>query len=108
MRAKPAHATRPSPALDSVGTGSPALSYASSLVSGPVANGSGVPGAAAKYSKDELLQIWKDSVVQPELAGDVERWDGVVSDDVHEPISLSHLDDTEKKVVYGMCVGYEH
>lgn len=101
MRAKPAHVPRPA-ALDPSlgGQGSPALSYSSSLHSLPGSKAD----AALKYSKEELLQVWKDAAIHPELSGEVERWDGVVSDDPHNPLGLIEMDEAEKKV-HGLRVG---
>ncbi|KAH7104504.1 hypothetical protein BKA62DRAFT_463201 [Auriculariales sp. MPI-PUGE-AT-0066] len=101
MRAKPAHVSRPSPAQDTSGTGSPALSYSSSLHSIARAD------VAVKYSKEDLLQIWKDMPVQPELSSEVERWDGVVGDDVQLPLGLSEPDDNEKKILFSQTLNSE-
>lgn len=101
MRAKPA--ARPSPLLEaspgngSLGMGSPAHSYSSSLLSTPATrSGDGT----LKYSKEEMLQIWKEASGRPELSLDVERWEGVVNEDAHEPLGLHDMDESEKKVSF--------
>ncbi|KZV95601.1 hypothetical protein EXIGLDRAFT_834204 [Exidia glandulosa HHB12029] len=102
MRAKPA--ARPSPLLEgspgtgtgSLGTGSPAHSYSYSLLATPASNRPG--DVSFKYSREEMLQIYKDAVSRPELSAEVERWDGVVNEDAHEPVGLHDMDEVEKKL----------
>lgn len=94
MRAKPA--ARPGPLPDGTGgTGSPAHSYSSSLLSTPATR---LGDSSYKYTKDEMLQIWKDSVNRPELSLEVERWEGVINDDAHEPVGVQEMDEAEKKL----------
>lgn len=92
MRAKPARpaagGTDGSPAS---GLLPPAASYASSLA----ARADG--GQGLRYTRDELIQIWKDGS-RGELSPEVERWDGVVGDDPHDPAGLHDMDEHEKKL----------
>lgn len=51
-----------------------------------------------RYSKDELLQIFRDGAGHAGLGLEVERWDGVVREVGTEPTSLREMGETEKKV----------
>lgn len=51
-----------------------------------------------KYSRDEMLQIWKDGGGRGNLPIEVERWEGVVREEPGEPVCLRELSDVEKKV----------
>lgn len=54
-----------------------------------------------KYSKDELLRIWKDGGGRGGLGLEVERWEGVVREVGDEPVGLKEMTDAERKVSVG-------
>ena len=51
-----------------------------------------------RYSKEELLQIYRDGGGQSGLGLEVERWEGVVREVSAEPTSLREISEAEKKV----------
>lgn len=51
-----------------------------------------------RYSRDELLNIYKESGGKFALGVDVERWEGVVREVPADPISLRELNEAERKV----------
>ncbi|KAL5495164.1 SMY2 [Sanghuangporus weigelae] len=51
-----------------------------------------------KYSRDEMLQVFKDLGGCSELPIEVERWDGVVRESSGEPVSLSDFTEVERKL----------
>ncbi|KAK0466371.1 uncharacterized protein EV420DRAFT_826857 [Desarmillaria tabescens] len=51
-----------------------------------------------RYSKEELLQIFRDGGGQGGLGLEVERWEGVVREIGTEPTSLREMGEAEKKV----------
>ena len=53
-----------------------------------------------RYSKDEMLRIYKESPKQS-LGLEVERWEGVVREQGSEPIALREMGEAEKKVSIG-------
>lgn len=50
------------------------------------------------YSKEELLQVWKDGGGRGGLGLEVELWEGVVREIGGEPIGLKEMTEGEKKV----------
>lgn len=50
-----------------------------------------------RYSRDQMLAVWKNGGGQGELGLEVERWPGIVREDVGEPLGLSELSADEKK-----------
>ncbi|KAG6885523.1 hypothetical protein C0993_000519 [Termitomyces sp. T159_Od127] len=52
-----------------------------------------------RYSKEELLRIYKEGGGKGGLGLEVERWEGVVREVVTEPVGLREMGDTEKKVL---------
>ena len=50
------------------------------------------------YSKEDLLQVWKDGGGHGGLGLEVELWEGVVREVGNEPISLKEMNEGEKKV----------
>jgi hypothetical protein len=50
------------------------------------------------YSKEELLQVWKDGGGRGGLGLEVELWEGVVREIGGEPIGLREMSEGEKKV----------
>ncbi|KZS90308.1 hypothetical protein SISNIDRAFT_185714 [Sistotremastrum niveocremeum HHB9708] len=51
-----------------------------------------------KYSKEEIIQVWKHGGGRNGLGLEVERWEGVVREVAGEPICLRDLGEVEKKV----------
>jgi hypothetical protein len=51
-----------------------------------------------KYSKDEMLQVWKDGGGRGALGLEVELWEGVVKELGGEPVGLKEMSEAEKKV----------
>ena len=51
-----------------------------------------------RYSKEELLRIYKEGGGRGGLGLEVERWEGVVREVTSEPIGLRDLSEAEKKV----------
>ena len=51
-----------------------------------------------RYSKEQMLQVWKDGGGRGALNLEVERWPGVVREAGGEPISLKEWSGEEKKV----------
>ncbi|KAF9040365.1 hypothetical protein BDZ89DRAFT_1156583 [Hymenopellis radicata] len=54
-----------------------------------------------RYSKDELLQIFRDGAGQAGLGLEVERWEGVVREVSTEPTALREMGEAEKKLFAG-------
>jgi PERQ amino acid-rich with GYF domain-containing protein len=51
-----------------------------------------------RYSKEELLRIYREGGGRGGLGLEVERWEGVVREVGSEPIALREMSDVEKKV----------
>lgn len=51
-----------------------------------------------RYSKEDLLRIYKESDNKGAMGLEVERWEGVVREGASEPVSLREMDEAEKKV----------
>jgi PERQ amino acid-rich with GYF domain-containing protein len=100
-----ASANRPPPSLLSptLPSASPpasgASSYSSLLTPAPHApperQGSDNPFL---YTREELLQVWKDGGGRGGLGLEVELWEGVVREVGGEPIGLKEMSEGEKKV----------
>lgn len=59
-----------------------------------------------KYSKDEMLKIYKDGGGRGGLGLEVERWEGIVREVGCDPVSLKEMGEGEKKVGFyllAMC-----
>ncbi|RDB28984.1 hypothetical protein Hypma_015129 [Hypsizygus marmoreus] len=54
-----------------------------------------------RYSKDELLRIFKEGGGRGGLGLEVERWEGVVREIGSEPVGLREMSDSEKKLFQG-------
>lgn len=57
-----------------------------------------------RYSKEDLLKIYKDGGGKAGLGLEVERWEGVVREHGSDPIELREMSEAEKKV---RCLGSE-
>lgn len=51
-----------------------------------------------RYSKEDLLRIYKEGGGKGGLGLEVERWEGVVREAGSEPVGLRDMSDSEKKV----------
>ena len=51
-----------------------------------------------RYSKEEMLRIYREGGGRGGLGLEVERWEGVVREDAAVPIALCEMSDAEKKV----------
>lgn len=51
-----------------------------------------------RYSKEELLKIYKDGGGKAGLGLEVERWEGVVREYGSDPVGLREMGEAEKKV----------
>ncbi|KAG5636559.1 hypothetical protein H0H81_007611 [Sphagnurus paluster] len=54
-----------------------------------------------RYSKEELLRIYKEGGGKGGLGLEVERWEGVVREVGSEPVALREMGDAEKKLFQG-------
>lgn len=53
-----------------------------------------------RYTKEEMLRIYRDNTSKTGLGLEVERWEGVVRETVAEPISLRAMSEAEEKVLF--------
>ena len=51
-----------------------------------------------RYSKEEMLRIYKEGGGRGGLGLEVERWEGIVREVGYDPIGLKDMSDAEKKV----------
>lgn len=54
-----------------------------------------------RYSKEDLLRIYKEGGGRGGLGLEVERWEGIVRELGSEPVGLKEMGDAEKKVLVG-------
>lgn len=54
-----------------------------------------------RYSKEQMLAVWKNGGGHGELGLEVERWPGIVTEETGEPLGLTDLSPEEKKVRLG-------
>jgi PERQ amino acid-rich with GYF domain-containing protein len=93
----------PPPTVNSLPTGASTYSalVSPAVVAQPVERDEAHP---FRYSKDELLRIFKEGGGRGGLGLEVERWDGVVREVGSEPVGLREMSDGEKKVgTYHHC-----
>lgn len=55
-----------------------------------------------RYTKEEMLRIYKEGGGKGGLGLEVERWEGIVHELGNEPAGLREMDDAEKKVRRGL------
>jgi hypothetical protein len=55
-----------------------------------------------RYSKEEMLRIYRENVGKGSLGLEVERWEGVVREVASEPIGLRELSEAEKKASHSV------
>ena len=89
-----------SPTLPSTSPPVPGASSYSSLLTPAPAAPPEKPDAVNPflYSKEELLQVWKDGGGRGGLGLEVEMWEGVVREIGGEPLGLKEMGEGEKKV----------
>lgn len=51
-----------------------------------------------RYSKEEILRIYKEGGGRGSLGLEVERWEGIVREVGYEPVGLKEMSESEKKV----------
>lgn len=56
-----------------------------------------------RYTKDEMLRIYKEGGGRGGLNLEVERWEGIVRDVGSEPATLREMSEAEKKVGQSFC-----
>lgn len=108
MRAKPQPAsktlTSPSPPPGSAGLSSGAsilgTSHSQNSLLHPEKRDDAHP---YRYTKEDMLKIYREHSGQVSLGPDVERWEGVVREAAGDPIGLKDLDEAEKKVLVSCC-----
>lgn len=104
--ARPQAAASPPPPSGGIGShqsnahAPPGASSYSSLVTPPASSGQTKRDIAHpfKYSRDEMLQVWKDGGGSSTLPIEVERWEGIVREVAGDPICLREFSETEKKL----------
>ncbi|KAL4068250.1 hypothetical protein V8B97DRAFT_876507 [Scleroderma yunnanense] len=104
MRAKPQTPGRqhppPSPPLQT--TSQSTMSTYSSLVTSAVQEQEKHDESRPfRYTKEEMLRIYKEGGGKGGLGLEVERWEGIVREVGSEPASLREMDETEKKLFAG-------
>ena len=103
----PAVPSPPPPTIASPSTanGPPAASSYSSLVTPqPVSQEIAQDVAHPfKYSKDDMLRIWREGGGGHDLPIEVERWEGVVREAGGEPICSKNMSEAEKRVRCSLC-----
>ncbi|KAF8525236.1 hypothetical protein BU17DRAFT_41801 [Hysterangium stoloniferum] len=81
------------------GTSPGASSYSSLLTAAPsVAHEKQDVVNPFKYSKEEMLHVWKEGGGRGTLGLEVELWEGVVKESGGEPVGLKEMSDAEKKL----------
>jgi hypothetical protein len=103
MRNKqPPSRTQPDPSPPPTVNASPGASTYSALVSPAVVSQPEKRDESHpfRYSKEDLLKIYKDSSGKGGLGLEVERWEGVVREVGSEPIALREMSEAEKKVCH--------
>lgn len=102
MRTKPQPASRiqsppsPPPPNASVHTASTYSSLLTTTAAAPAENKD--EAHPFRYTKEEMLRIYREGGGKGGLGLEVERWDGVVRETVTDPIGLKEIGEAEKKV----------
>ena len=104
MRTKqPPSRPNPSPPLATPATGTappPGASSYSALVAPapPATADKRDPANPFRYSKDDMLRIYKEGGGKGGLGLEVERWEGIVREVGSDPVCMKDLSESEKKV----------
>lgn len=56
-----------------------------------------------RYSKEDLLRIYREGGGKGGLGLEVERWEGIVREVGHDPIGLKEMSEAERKVRLGLA-----
>ncbi|PCH33209.1 hypothetical protein WOLCODRAFT_135000 [Wolfiporia cocos MD-104 SS10] len=102
MRTKGSARTAPSPPLTAP-PAPPGTSTYSALVT-PAMNATPEKRDAAypfRYSREEMLRIYKEGGGRGGLGLEVERWEGIVREVGYDPIGLKEMSEGEKKIFAG-------
>lgn len=83
--------------LDPTSTVPPTLTYSASVASSAVHFEKWDGGHPLRYSKEEMIRIYREGVKMP-LGPEVERWEGIVREIAADPIGTKEMTDVEKKV----------
>ncbi|KAK7064621.1 GYF domain-containing protein [Favolaschia claudopus] len=102
MRAKPAKPLGPSPPPPTAAPAAGASSY-SALVSPapPPPTDKRDETHPFRYSRDEMLKIYRDGGGKGGLGLEVERYEGIVREAANDPVGLRDMSDSEKKLFAG-------
>jgi len=108
MRTKPQPSTRSQPPPSPPPTAPSAASTYSALVSNPPPSHPERLDEAHpfRYSRDDLLRIYREGSGRGGLGLEVERWEGVVREVGGEPVGLREMSDYEKKVRLSMRIQF--
>ncbi|KAJ6604179.1 hypothetical protein DFH09DRAFT_300736 [Mycena vulgaris] len=103
MRAKPAKPHGPSPPPPPATAPAAGASSYSALVSPapPPPTEKRDETHPFRYSRDEMLKIYRDGGGKGGLGLEVERWDGIVREVGSEPVGLREMGENEKKLFAG-------
>lgn len=103
MRTKqPPARTNPSPPLTAASAG--ASSYSALVTpSAPAQPDKRDLAHPFRYSKEDLIRIYKEGGGKGGLGLEVERWEGIVRELGADPVSLKEMGDAEKKVGLRVC-----
>ncbi|KAJ7139677.1 hypothetical protein C8R44DRAFT_309565 [Mycena epipterygia] len=103
MRAKPAKPHGPSPPPPTATAPAAGASSYSALVSPapPPPTEKRDEAHPFRYSRDEMLKIYRDGGGKGGLGLEVERWDGIVREVGSEPVGLREMGENEKKLFAG-------
>ena len=63
-----------------------------------------------KYSKEDMLRVWREGGGGQELPIDVERWEGVVREIGRDPVCSKEMSEAEKRVccVLKSCLNFRY
>ncbi|KAJ7151497.1 hypothetical protein C8R46DRAFT_485816 [Mycena filopes] len=102
MRAKPAKPHAPSPPPPAASTPAAGASSYSALVSpAPPPPAEKDDSQPFRYSREEMLKIYRDGGGKGGLGLEVERYEGIVREAGGDPVGLREMGDSEKKLFAG-------
>ncbi|KAJ7770933.1 hypothetical protein DFH07DRAFT_259983 [Mycena maculata] len=103
MRAKPAKPHGPSPPPPPATAPAAGASSYSALVSPapPPPTEKRDESHPFRYSRDEMLKIYRDGGGKSGLGLEVERWEGIVRETASDPVGLREMGESEKKLFAG-------
>lgn len=80
----------------------PTPGYSVSVTSGAVYSEKRDGGHLLRYSKEEMIRIYREGV-KPALGPGVERWDGIIREIGADPVGMKEMSDAEKRVSTLRC-----